>query len=202
MNRQKNLSLFRRIRRVTQDQLDELTNSGKGVTWAYENGKAKPPDGYLKKISPALGISDWHLFDADDPLNTPREDLISVPYWGIVPCGDWETPSDSVEEVAVPARLKDMDVIAVRVMGESMAPMLRTGDLLPIKLTKRAHDGAVVLVRNENNDLTLKVARHRGRWEFHPLNPAFEQVHAERIDLIGILVMVPERFDPSGISVL
>ena len=191
------------MREMSQGELDEAVGVPEGRTHSYERGLAQPSDEFLRRAAKALGVADWRICDSDDVLGAAAvQEVTFVPYWGIVPCGDWEPPTDVTDTVAVTGKVAGMqDVVAVRIGGESMAPLLVPGDVVPVKLTVQRTDGAIALVRNQDNDLTLKVTRYiNGRWEFHPLNPHFQPVTAERVEMIGKVLHIPERFDPDGIA--
>lgn len=203
-DRQRNLRLVRRLRDVSQDDLDSQTGGKPGRTYSYEKGVAHPPKEFLRAAAKILEVSP-DVFDMPDILGGgigSGEGTVAVPYWGVVPCGDWEPPHGDPETIQITGKVRGFDgVIAVRIGGESMAPILKPGDVVPVRLTKRPNDGAIALVRNESNDLTIKITRFRGRWEFHPLNPRFEKVTSERIEMIGKVLQIPERFDPDGITI-
>lgn len=202
-----NLKRIRRARNLTQEALDAALHVKPGRTFSYERGKSQPPDDFLRKAAEALDLRDWRIFKkplgaivnlADDDED---QDEVRVPYWGVVPCGDWERPSGDPETVVVSNRLRGVSgIIAVRAAGKSMLPIYQPNDLVPIKLSSSKQDGAISLIRNEQNDLSLKIARlGRHGWTFESVNPEYGNVASAEVTLLGHAVFIPERFELEGV---
>lgn len=124
-----------------------------------------------------------------------------VPYWGVVPCGDWESPSSEPELVQVSDRVVDTrNVVAVRVRGNSLAPRLLDGQLVCVKLGSEKIDGIITYVENQDRERTLKVMRRTPvGWELQSINPEYGSVTAEQVTILGHAISV-EEYNPFGLS--
>ncbi|MGV3617970.1 MAG: LexA family transcriptional regulator [Fimbriimonas sp.] len=202
-----NLRRLRRAKELTQHQLDDAIGVPRGRTSNYESGKALPTDEYLEAAILPLGLRDVSIFrrrlEEDLKLPLPGDQPpVLVPYWGVVPCGGWERPSHDPDMVPVSAAFRDRtDIIAVKATGESMMPLYKPGQIVPIRINQRKLEGTISLIQNEDQELSLKVARRfpDGHWEFHSINPLYGQSKGEEIRLLGHAVHIPEVLDLEGI---
>lgn len=70
----------------------------------------------------------------------------------------WDEPVD--EWVTLPDQIGDGKHIALRIVGESMAPLMHTGDTVLVKLEQEPHVNSVVVARHEDDGYVCKrVAR-------------------------------------------
>jgi SOS-response transcriptional repressor LexA len=182
----------------------------------YELARSNPPQEALAEIAKALGV-DRHWFDEPDgspirwvsmppnarferPANAPMTNL--VPYWGLVPCGNWERPDiDEEELIEVSDRIQDLRrVVAVRIAGNSMLPVFQPNQVVSVRLDPTPLDGVVTLAKNQDGELTLKILRHvgAGQYELHSLNPDYGVATAESWEILGHAIY-QEGGDPSGI---
>ena len=66
------------------------------------------------------------------------------------------------------------EAFALMVLGDSMAPEFREGEIVIIEPGGLATDGSYVLARHEEEWIFRQLARRAGeRWELRPLNPAY-----------------------------
>lgn len=124
-----------------------------------------------------------------------------VPYWGLVPCGEWEQPDPGAEDlIQVSDRIEDTrGVIAIRVRGNSMLPLFSPGEVVSVRLGSEKLDGVVTLARNQDSELTLKLMKFVGGvWELHSINPEYGNASADSVTILGHAIY-REGGDPSGI---
>ena len=181
----------------------------------YELDRSTPPEDALVEIAKALGIDRawfdqpeatpvrWLAMPANASLETqpnlPMKNL--VPYWGLVPCGNWERPEiDEEELIEVSDRIADIRrIVAVRVAGNSMLPVFQPNQVVSVRLDPTPLDGVVTLAQNQDGELTLKILKFvGGRWELHSLNPDYGVATAESWTILGHAIY-QEGGDPSGI---
>ena len=197
---QKNLQRFRIANGLTQHDLDDYTIhlGGRGRTQKYESGEAEPTDKYLALVAIRLGKSVIE-FRREDDDSLPDVD---VPYWGLVPCGEWERPENNLATRTVPGKIARLgQVVVVTAAGPSMKPKIKEGQEVSILLTKQYADGNIALIHNQNGELSLKLTRYvKGEWEFQSRNPEHPSVKAEKVSMLGRAVYIPEQFDPDGLA--
>lgn len=202
--------------RLTHQSLGRMIDKARATVTAYETGRRDVPRDVVQDISKALNIPVSWFFDAQDspvpelhgrgrnveraPMGRSPQ-ITLVPYWGTVPCGEWERPAnDDWELIQVSERYEEVrDIIAVRVSGRSMEPRFRHGQLVVIKLGTERKDGVIVLAENGNRELTLKVLAYTPTgWQLQSINPEYGNANADEWKLVGYAIGF-EEFDPQGI---
>lgn len=180
-----------------------------------ENNRGRvPSDVELFAIAEVLGIvPGWMTTEDDAPVPfadtlgnaavvrfPTGQPLTLVPYWGEVPCGNWEKPEPGDDAlIEVSHRVSPKGVIAVRVRGNSMLPRFGHGQIVVVKIDPQPLDGVITLARNADNELTLKMLRRKnGSWTLCSLNPEYGDCTAESWTILGHAVHVEES-DPAGL---
>lgn len=92
----------------------------------------------------------------------------------------WDEPCD--EWIEVPLSFENGRYIGLRVAGDSMVPVLHSGDVILVKLDAvPAEDDLVVAQRSENEYVVKRVASISDRsMQLESLNPAFERFDLDR----------------------
>lgn len=156
------------------------------------------------EISPELasGINTIATINSDsldgnvDPI--PMKGLKRVPILTYVQAGNWR------EAVFLPAddyTFTSIDVsnqtFAAHVVGESMMPEFKDGDLIIIDTQVAPAPTDYVFAQNMSGDITFKKFRSRGLnelgvevFDLVPLNPDFPIIHSDRqhVEIIGTIV--------------
>jgi SOS-response transcriptional repressor LexA len=102
------------------------------------------------------------------------------------PCDNW---------VALPADLPSSRYVALRVVGDSMQPLLHSGDLVLLDLDAPVRPGMIAVARHPEHGYVVKqVARmgaERSPLSLVSLNPAYPAVSLERVPgaLVGPIVL-------------
>lgn len=180
----------------------------------YESGRTTPPTLAERAIEEALELEPGWLSSVTETVRwrqpqsnvefvspTQSKTINLVPYWGIVPCGDWERPEVGHEElIQVSDRIEDTrGCRAVRVAGNSMLPLFTPGEVVTIRLSSDKLDGVVTLAQNQDGELSLKLMRYvNGTWELHSLNPDYGIATADSVTILGHAIY-HEGGDFSGI---
>lgn len=119
----------------------------------------------------------------------------------------WDEPSDVWVALPPPPGLPDRRYVALRVVGDSMLPLLHSGDIVLVDLDGEATPGGVVVARHgERGGGGYIVKRVGGRTEttleLTSLNPAYPSAHVP-LDpgyLLGPVVLRWCEHSPKGIS--
>lgn len=201
---------------VNQTRLADMVGTSRDSIAKYETGKNRVPDDVLNAIVKVSGFPlSWFLdgLDTNPPMNfTDRVEIlenkpvirtVSLPYWGSVPCGDWEKPIGDPATETVSAEVEGIpgEKIIVKAIGDSMHPIIRHGQKVAVRLGSTPIDGVIHLCKNQDHELTLKIYRLRdGKPCLESANSNYPSVTAEQITILGRVVHI-EQTDPEGIRV-
>lgn len=197
----------RQFPKLNQSELAEELGLSRNQIANYENNRTPPPANLLEILARR-----WHLppgyFDEAKALGasvvvpTTKKQLPQInliPFWGSVPCGDWQSPGDDLDWIQVSEKIDPKGVVAVKVSGNSMAPRLMHGQTVIIKLDKTPREGVVTLAVNQHKELTLKVLKYvKGEWQLHSINPEHGTVKSETWEVLGYAIAIEEH-DAQGI---
>jgi SOS-response transcriptional repressor LexA len=94
----------------------------------------------------------------------------------------WDEPAE--HWVALPAGVPRMRALAMRIVGESMAPLLHTGDTILVELGPSLARGRVVVARHPDDGYVCKRVERVGRREvlLASLDPSYGTVTIPRDD--------------------
>lgn len=88
------------------------------------------------------------------------------------------------------------EAFALRVLGQSMAPEFKEGEIILIEPEGALRDGAYVLARSDDEFIFRQLVQRDGRWWLHALNPAWpDAALADLADVHGVIIQaaVPGR---------
>jgi len=151
--------------------------------------KALSQKGYLKRKS--------RLSRAIELTHMPNR---GIPVLGVIPAGQ---PTEAYEHIQgyintddlFLGRLSMSDVFALRVKGESMIEAgINDGDIAVIKKQKTAESGAIIAALLEDNEVTLKKFRHKGKVLFlEAANKNYPPIH-KAFSIIGKLITIIRKY--------
>ena len=151
--------------------------------------KALAQKGYLKRKS--------KLSRAIELFDMPKR---GIPVLGVIPAG---RPSEAYEHIQgyinpddlFLGRLSMNDVFALRVKGESMIEAgINDGDIAVLKKQKTADNGAIIAALLEDNEVTLKKLKQKGREIFlEAANRNYPPIHKE-FSIIGKLITIIRKY--------
>ncbi len=77
------------------------------------------------------------------------------------------------------------EMVALMVLGDSMAPEFIEGEILVIEMGAPAADGAFV-IGQENEEFIFRQLKHgaTGGWQLHALNPAYPDIAISSLETI------------------
>ena len=142
-----------------------------------------------------------------DPLAAPRRDnIVSLPIIGQVAAGTPVLAEGNIEDrVDMASGLFGEDSYLLRIRGDSMIDEgIMDGDLVAVKPTREAQNGAVVVARIEHpqtgeSEATVKrLYRESAGFRLEPANPAYPPLRVHALTIEGIVVGVL-RVSPKGL---
>ena len=180
--------------KLSQAQVAEaMTRAGFRMTQQgvakIEAGGTERPRG-LREMAVALKTSDEWLLEETGPKTAADVSIAVAGYVGagaIVAFFDDHERGAGLEMVERPPGLRK-DVVAVRVRGDSAAPVYEDGDTLfyaeddkrdPAELVSRPGSRRTCIVRLRDGRTFLKMIRHgsrKGRWNLASHNPAVDDI--------------------------
>lgn len=156
------------------------TTFNKSKRFARDGRPRWPSTESIAKILHATNTSIAELFGAGRAIT--GEEQLSVPLLGEAHAG-FETPdaSDGDEPILLPhpARIiafpdrRHAPLYALSVMGDSMQPLYRNGDILFVSPSAATTPGDRVVVKLRNSRIVVKVLKeaHSDHMSFHAVNP-------------------------------
>lgn len=149
-----------RFARVVTERLAAVGPGMRRVEHAPEPARARVSGPLALAVAAARGTHAAPLAELGVAAGSGRELLDE-------PCDTW---------VAIPEELAPGRHLALRVVGDSMVPLLHSGDVVLVDLDRPAHPGAVAVVRHPEHGYVVKrLARAAGgaALTLVSLNPAY-----------------------------
>lgn len=180
----------RKEMKLTTVELAKYSGVSQGHITLIENGKRVPSFPIMIKLVQTLQIN-WESFLHDTGymktnIEPARRGFSRpVPLLSWVKAGDWTEVSDVPElggaEEWVDTGVKGPNVFALRVVGDSMEPEFKEGEIVIVNPNLEARVNDYVIVKNCEEEASLKqLKRYGNRWIFHPLNPKYEDLELKR----------------------
>lgn len=190
-----------------QEQLAELVKVSQPTVSRWERGKCLPDRGQIGVLGKLYGFHKFELgllYDIVAPnndhelgaaclaLERSTMDLLSnnqryyettVPYYAQIAAGigEFQEQMDGPHsQLQIPREIyeRDSSSYALRVVGDSMEPMLREGDVLVVSPLAALSEGCIVAACVEPEGDIVKVYHHSddGTVVLKPLNPAYPEI--------------------------
>jgi SOS-response transcriptional repressor LexA len=161
----------------------------------YETGNRSPSKQTLQKMAHVLHITVEQLtsrFRNVEPavLRAGR----SVPLISWVQAGHWHEPEDHFrpgegEGEPVPSSTKDENAFALRVVGNSMEPEFREGDIIIVSPNTEPVTGDFVVAK-VGGEVTFKQLHiFLNKLVLKPLNEAYEPIEIGRSDQVEVRII-------------
>jgi phage repressor protein C with HTH and peptisase S24 domain len=81
------------------------------------------------------------------------------------------------------------EVFALRVLGDSMEPEFREGEIIVVEPEGLARDGSYVLAWHADEWIFRQLRGAPGAWRLHALNPAYADASLSGLDAVrGVIV--------------
>lgn len=199
------LKKMREEKGYTQRELADLLHISHVSVSQYETGVRTPDIYVITNIAKFFNVSVDYMvgshtakFEADSVSITrpdPGKKIISVDVLGTVPAGiPFEAIEDVVgsEEIQISVAESSCDYFALRVKGDSMAPRIRSGDVVICKKQPSVESGEAAVVMVNGNEATLKRVKKTSEGiTLVPDNPSFDVKYYsnEEIESLPIVVL-------------
>lgn len=156
------------FRRMSQQELSDITKIPKASISQYLSGYAKPKDDRIHLISKALDVQEpWllgydvsirHVSSDNSSANYNRPKGVRIPVLGEVVAG---VPIDAVEEYIdweeiTPELAETGDFFALKIKGDSMEPRIIAGDVVIVRMQSTAETGDIVIAMVNGDDACCK----------------------------------------------
>jgi repressor LexA len=186
----KRISVLRRERGFTQDQLAEMSLVSRISLARYESGAIEPGALALSRIADALNVTTDEILCRTEKL-PPFVQIVksSVPIVGEIACG---TPITAEQNIEGYADLPDgtRADFALKVRGDSMSPTFEHGDLVLIRQTVDFTNGQIVAIGVEGEAVLKHVYKQGEQITCVSENPAYapQVYNAEDVTVYGLAV--------------
>ena len=205
------LNTAMRIRNIKAAELSEKTGIAKSSLSEYINGKYEAKQDGVYLLARALNVNEAWLMGLDVPMERNiKTDILGnpvapVPLLGAVKAGyDYLAQENWIGTVDVETSLvgDGKDYFALKVKGDSMAPVFIEGDIVIIKKQNDCENNeyAVVIINGDEGTLK-KIKKTDTGIILQPLNPAYgpvmytrEEMETIPIIIIGIVKQLKREF--------
>lgn len=171
-----------------------------------ETGRRRPTFHKVMSILDALGvgIEEFMMEARPSVANVAPAKLggfqrIPVISWVIA--GRWKEVCDAFEpgdaDEWIESDVRGRNVFALRVVGDSMEPEFKEGEVVIVSPHVEALPGDFVVVKDREDKATFKQLKKYGpRWVLHPLNPKYDDQEVSRGEfrIIGKVVKKEKRY--------
>jgi len=189
----KTIEKIRQIRKeknITSEELGKRIGKTGSYIRHLERGKVRLSLEVLEDIAKALDVSIYKLLIEKDEIEEIEDNLAYIPVYGEVPAGDfksgdlevvdlWLTPTEMIKGYPKEA------VAWVKVKGDSMKPLIKSGDrVLIIDTFYTGIKNGDVLIAVIDGESTLKKYYDKGDYiVLQPLNEEYEPIVIKKEEL-------------------
>lgn len=186
----------------TQQDLADKIDGAKSTIAMYENETRKPSLEVLIKLSEIFNCSiDYILCKTD--IRNAVVNIARIPILGTVKAGyDWLAEENVVDYITLKEAMPNInEYYALRVIGDSMLPLLSEGDLVIVHDQDDVESGqtAVVLINGEEATVKKVVKTSEGI-ELHSMNPYYPVKKFTYEDMKNIPVKIIGRVKEAKIK--
>lgn len=158
---------LRNERGWTQTDLAKRLKCSKQAIWMYEKNQRQPSYEMLEAMADAFNVPIGFLISEEDRSKelsrqfgtnyVAVDALISIPIVGTIRCGPGGLAYQDIEAYVPAANVKHpADCFYLRVVGDSMEPMISAGDLALIRKQADVESGELAAVVINGDEGTLK----------------------------------------------
>ncbi len=205
------LNTAMRIRNIKATELSEKTGIAKSSLSEYINGKYEAKQDGVYLLAKALDVNEAWLMGLDVPMerNIKTDILgnpvVSLPLLGTVKAGyNYLAQENWIGTVDVETSLvgDGKDYFALKVKGDSMAPVFIEDDIVIIKKQNDCENNefAVVIINGDEGTLK-KIKKTDNGIILQPLNPAYgpvmytkEEMETIPIIIVGVVKQLKREF--------
>ena len=176
-----------------QPDIAEVLGVTKSAVNAYFMGNKMPRMDRIKKLADHFGCSVSDL--VDDKSIEDQVTAVAIPVLGTVPAG---VPIEAIQDILgyeeIPKIMADTgEFFCLRVEGNSMYPLLYSGETIVIKKQETADNGDIVVALVDNEETTVKrlkkmsdgIILEAENPEYNSLYFNEKQIQNEKVKIIG-----------------
>ena len=182
---------LRKAKKLTSKELAARVGVAESTMSLYENAKREPDFDTLGRIADILDTDLDYLLGLSSEMR--RSKSKRIPVFGSVAAGvpiDAITDIEDYEEISE-SMAKSGDFVALRIKGNSMAPMLLQGDTVIVKVQSTVESGEIAVVLVGGDEATCKKVQKTPEGVILvSINPAYEPMFFsnEMIESMPILI--------------
>ncbi len=158
----RNIKHLRELHRMTQDEVAHAIGASDKAVSAWERGEREPRMGYVQKMAELFNVEIESLMDGsiDDvseqrsPTNIFQIKRRMIPVLGNIAAGVPIWADEEHDEFVDDNGTTTAD-FALRVKGDSMAPLIEDGDFVYVKRQSEVRNGQIAVVL-DGDSATLK----------------------------------------------
>lgn len=176
-----------------QPDIAEVLGVTKSAVNSYFTGTKMPRMDRIKKLAEHFGCNVSDLID--DKTVEDQITAVAIPVLGTVPAG---VPIEAIQDILgyeeIPKIMADTgEFFCLRVEGNSMYPLLYSGETIVIKKQETADNGDIVVALVDNEDATVKrlkkvsdgIILEAENPEYNSLYFNEKQIRNEKVKIIG-----------------
>ena len=210
-----------RIRNMKATELSEKTGISKSSLSEYINGKYEAKQNGIYLLAKVLNVSEAWLMGCDVPMEkeidnellkkigaipiSQNPNVVKIPVLGTVKAGyDYLAQENIIERIDVESSLvgDGSEYFALKVKGDSMAPVFVEGDIVIIHRQNDCENNQIAIVIVNGEEGTIKKVRKTDSGIIlQPLNPAYapmvfsnNEIKSIPILIVGIVKQLKREF--------
>lgn len=210
------------IRNIKPVELSEKTGIDKSKISSYMSGRYKAKQDGIYLLAKSLNVSEAWLMGLDVPMERTSNDIyeqlknigtmyvsntemVKIPVLGVVKAGyDYLAQENWIGSVDVEKNIVSdgSEYFALKVVGDSMSPVLVQDDIVVIKKQNDFENGDIVVAIVNGNEATIKKGKKTdSSITLQPLNPSYDplvftydEVKNIPVTIVGIVKQLKREF--------
>ncbi len=210
------------IRNIKPVELSEKTGIDKSKISSYMSGRYKAKQDGIYLLAKSLNVSEAWLMGLDVPMERTSNDIyeqlknigtmyvsntemVKIPVLGVVKAGyDYLAQENWIGTIDVEKNIVNdgSEYFALKVVGDSMSPVLIQDDIVVIKKQNDFENGDIVVAIVNGNEATIKKGKKTdSSITLQPLNPSYDplvftydEVKSIPVTIVGIVKQLKRDF--------
>lgn len=210
------------IRNIKPVELSEKTGIDKSKISSYMSGRYKAKQDGIYLLAKSLNVSEAWLMGLDVPMERTSNDIyeqlknigtmyvsntemVKIPVLGVVKAGyDYLAQENWIGTIDVEKNIVNdgSEYFALKVVGDSMSPVLIQDDIVVIKKQNDFENGDIVVAIVNGNEATIKKGKKTdSSITLQPLNPSYDplvftydEVKSIPVTVVGIVKQLKRDF--------
>ena len=204
------LNIAMRVRNIKASELSSKTGIAKSSLSEYINGKYEAKQDGLYLLANALNVSEPWLMGLDVPMEKENKTdelgnpVSTIPILGMVKAGyDYLAQENIIGTIDIPQNLANSgDFFALKVKGDSMAPVILENDFVIVKKQEDFENGDIVVAIINGDEATIKKGKKSDTSillqpfnnNYEPLIFTNEEMKSIPVTIVGIVKRLEREF--------